>query len=79
MAISLRQLRRLPMNRMVEYAIKRLKEPSTWRGLILLATSAGLAISEEMSGQIVAFGLGLAGLVGALFSDTPSADQKTEQ
>ena len=67
------------MNQAVEYAIKRLKEPSTWRGLILLATSAGLVISEEMSGQIVAFGLGLAGIIGALFSDTPATDQKTEQ
>ena len=52
------------MNQAAEYAIKGLKEPSTWRGLILLATSAGIVISEEMSGQIVAFGLGLAGLVG---------------
>lgn len=68
------------MNQAAEYAIKRLKEPSTWRGLILLATSAGIVISEEMSGHIVAFGLGLAGLVGALFSDAPaSEDQKTEQ
>ena len=67
------------MNQAAEYAIKRLKEPSTWRGLILLATSAGIAISEEMSGQIVACGLGVAGLVGALFSDSPDADQKTEQ
>ena len=67
------------MNQAAEYAIKRLNEPSTWRGLILLATSAGVAISEEASGQIVAFGLGLAGLVGALFSDAPTADQKTEQ
>lgn len=67
------------MNQAAEYAIKRLKEPSTWRGLILLATSAGIVISEEMSGQIVAFGLGLAGLVGALFSDAQAADKKTEQ
>ena len=65
------------MNQAAEYAIKRLKEPSTWRGLILLATSAGLVISEEMSGQIVAFGLGLSGLIGALFSDATAADQKT--
>jgi hypothetical protein len=64
------------MNQAAEYAIKRLKEHSTWRGLILLATSAGIAISEEMAVQIVAFGLGFAGLVGALFSDTPAADQR---
>jgi hypothetical protein len=67
------------MNKAAQYAIKRLKEPSTWRGLILLATSAGIVVSEEMSGQIVAFGLGLAGLVGALFSDSPAADQRTDQ
>lgn len=50
----------MPMN----YFLERLKEPSSWRGLVMLATSIGLVISPEMGTAIVALGTGIAGVIG---------------
>lgn len=49
---------------MAAYLIARLKEPTTWRGLVLLLTSLGLSLSSEQSDVIVTAGLALAGLIG---------------
>lgn len=51
------------------YLMERLKEPSTWRGLAVLATSAGVALSPEQVAAIVSVGLLVAGLIGVLFPD----------
>ena len=51
---------------MKDYIIARLGESSTWRGLTLLLTAAGVTISPELSTAIVSFGLGLAGLIGVV-------------
>lgn len=51
---------------MTEYIIERLKEASTWRGVILILTSFGLQISPEQSAAIISVGLGIAGAIGAL-------------
>ncbi|MCI0430265.1 MAG: hypothetical protein L0210_06960 [Rhodospirillales bacterium] len=51
------------------YLIARLKEPSAWRGLVLLLTSLGLGISPEQSDAIVAAGLAVAGAIGAFAPD----------
>ncbi len=48
------------------YILERLKESSTWRGLILIATSFGVAISPDLMATIISAGTGLAGLVGVL-------------
>lgn len=53
----------------MKYIIARLKEASTWRGLILVVTSLGLGIAPAMQEAIVATGIGLAGLAGALLPD----------
>jgi hypothetical protein len=55
---------------MPDYIVARLKEPSTWRGLIAFATAGGVAISPEQAEAIVASGLALMGLLGALTKDT---------
>lgn len=49
---------------MIQYLLERAKEPSTWRGVVLLATAAGVNIAPEMVNAIVTFGIGLAGLLG---------------
>ena len=49
---------------MKKFILDRLREPSTWRGAVLLATACGVRISPEISDAIVAAGLGLAGLIG---------------
>lgn len=41
-----------------------LREASTWRGLVLLATAAGLQLDPEQEDAIVAAGLAIAGLIG---------------
>lgn len=54
---------------MKNYILNRLREPSTWRGLILIATAAGATVTPQMAEAIVTAGIGLAGLVGVVTSD----------
>lgn len=58
---------------MKEYLLARLSEASTWRGIIMLATAAGVVFSPEQVEAVVAAGLALAGLVGAFSPDKPAA------
>ena len=51
------------------YLLARLKEPSTWRGLAVLATAAGVQMSPEQIAAIVPVGLAVAGAIGAFFPD----------
>lgn len=50
---------------MRDYLLARLQEPSTWRGLVLIATALGAVLSPDQQEAIVSGGLLLAGLVGA--------------
>ena len=54
---------------MKQYILERLKEPSTWRGIIMLLTAAGIPIAPEMQKVIISAGLALAGLIGAVTPD----------
>ena len=54
---------------MKQYILDRLKEPSTWRGIIMLLTAAGIPIAPEMQSVIISAGLALAGLIGAVTPD----------
>lgn len=54
---------------MKEYLIARLSEASTWRGIIMLATAAGVVFSAQQAEAVIAAGLALAGLVGAFSPD----------
>ena len=55
---------------MMKYVIERAKEPSTWRGLIMLLTAVGVNISPDMIEYIIGAGMGLAGIAGAVLPDT---------
>jgi len=46
--------------------LDKLSENSTWRGLILLATAAGVNLEPDLQTQIVAAGLGLVGLINVI-------------
>lgn len=46
--------------------IDKLKEESTWRGLIALATAAGISIQPEMMQAIIALGMGLIGMINVI-------------
>lgn len=52
-----------------QYLLERLKEPTTWRGLVLIATAFGATISEDQKEAIIAAGLALSGLVGVFAPD----------
>ena len=54
---------------MKNYIIDRLKEASTWRGIILLLTAAGVPIAPAMAASIITIGLAIAGFVGAVTPD----------
>ncbi|UTS51974.1 hypothetical protein [Synechococcus phage BUCT-ZZ01] len=51
------------------YLLERFNEPSTWRGITLIATAVGCYITPEMTEAIVAGGLFIAGLIGAASKD----------
>lgn len=54
---------------MKQYILARAKEPSTWRGLVLLLTAIGVPIAPALADTIVSAGLAVAGLIGALTPD----------
>jgi hypothetical protein len=52
--------------------IDQLKQPSTWRGIVILASSLGYALTPDMGQAIIAVGLAVSGLIGILAGpDTP--------
>lgn len=53
----------------IEFIKERSVEPSTWRGIINIVTAAGVVIEPSLVEHIVALGLGLSGLIGALTKD----------
>ena len=44
---------------MKQYILERLKEPSTWRGIVMLLTAAGIPIAPQMQDVIISAGLAL--------------------
>jgi hypothetical protein len=54
---------------MKTYLLERAKEPSTWRGAVLLLTAIGVPIAPAMVESIVSVGLSLAGLIGIFAAD----------
>lgn len=53
----------------MNWLLNRLREPSTWRGLIWLLTALGMSLSPEAQGHIITIGVASAGLVGVLSSE----------
>jgi hypothetical protein len=47
----------------LDWVLARLSETSTWRGIILVITAAGVTIRPELANQIVALGLAVVGLI----------------
>lgn len=53
------------------WLLERLREPSTWRGLIWLATACGVSLKPDLWEAITAAGMALAGLLGVVLADEP--------
>lgn len=47
----------------MNFVLDRLKENSTWRGIIMLVTAVGLKLDSSQGEAIVAAGLALVGLI----------------
>ena len=53
----------------MKYVTESLKEPSSWRGMVMLATAFGVTMHPDLIDSIVAAGTGLAGIIGFAFKD----------
>jgi hypothetical protein len=67
------------MKALLPYILRQMKQASTWRGLVLALTSAGVLISEALAAQIVAFGLALSGLIGVFLPDALDGGDTAEK
>lgn len=54
---------------MKQYILDRAREPSTWRGALLLLTALGVPVAPELANAIISVGLALAGLIGVVTPD----------
>ena len=54
---------------MLEFVVSRLKERSTWLGLIGIVTAAGVSISPEQTEAIALAGVAIAGVVAVFTKD----------
>jgi hypothetical protein len=57
------------MSFLLSFILSRMAEPSTWRGLVMLLTGAGVTVSPELITPIVAIGTSLTGVIGVLAKD----------
>lgn len=53
----------------MDYVLERLKESSTWRGVIYVATALGCVLTTEQQTAIITAGMALAGLLAVFFPD----------
>ena len=53
----------------MDYILDRLKEPSTWRGAVMLAIGLGVGINPGQIEAIVALGTSVVGAIGMLAPD----------
>lgn len=61
---------------LMEWFLDRMKEPSTWRGLIGIVTAGGVAVSSEQSAAIIAAGLAFAGLINVFRNENNNNHEK---
>lgn len=54
----------------MDYLKARLKEPSTWRGIVLCLTAFGVSLSPDQIEAFVVVGLFISGAIGAGTPDT---------
>jgi hypothetical protein len=50
----------------MNYLLDRLREDSTWRGILMLLTAAGVSLDPAQANAIIALGLALVGLINVL-------------
>jgi len=63
---------------MLKFFLARLKEPSTWRGIVMLLTGFGVAFTPDQANAVVAVGVAIVGLIGVFTADQPKLPPKPE-
>lgn len=58
---------------MKDYMLNRLREPSTWRGFIMLLTALGVALDAVQTEAVIALGMALVGAIGVFLPDSRPA------
>lgn len=53
------------------WLLHRLREPSTWRGIVWMLTVAGWSLRPDQAEAIIAAGMALAGVLGVFLPDAP--------
>lgn len=61
-----------------EYCLAQLKKPTAWRGVALILTSLGIAVSPEEAEAITAAGMCIAGFIGWLAPPDPEDPKDPE-
>lgn len=51
--------------------MNRLREPSTWRGIVWLLTACGLTLRPDVWEAITVVGMAIVGLIGVIISENP--------
>lgn len=64
---------------MSKWLLARLKEGSSWRGIVWLLTALGVTLSPEAWEYVVAAGMAIAGLLGVLLSESPRVSDSSIQ
>lgn len=54
----------------MNWLVIRMREPSTWRGLVWLLTALGVSLRPEIWEQVTAVGMAVAGLLGILMAES---------
>ena len=57
------------MKKIFDYALMRLRERSTWLGLVSLLTALGIVLTSAQQEYVIAAGSALAGLIATLTPD----------
>jgi hypothetical protein len=61
-----------------EWVVARLKEGNTWRGIVLLATSAGLVLTPLAWEIVIAVGMAAAGVLDICLRETRSMERSAD-
>ncbi|QBX36917.1 hypothetical protein E4M02_04245 [Brevundimonas sp. S30B] len=61
------------MNAILEFIVPRLRERSTYVGLVGILTALGVAVDPQYLEIAIALGSGIAGLIGVLWKDKTAA------
>lgn len=51
------------MSAFFDWIVDRLKEPSTWQGMTVLATTAGISVEPQLASEIAKAGASIFGLI----------------